>query len=298
MIILRIEKSTPTDFISTANVVDHMELDRYRPGFIIFTNEHALMTSDRRTTHLIAGSSNQRGYREGLGADAWFWDITGFAQISEKLVVVADSNNHCMRLMDRTTNNTSAFSGQCKPHGYQDGRPGQFYYPYSVVMDQKDKNQLLITDCLNNAARTVAMKSQVVGTFVKSDSLQFIRGITQEEKSGDLYVTGNHAVYRITYIQRTVSLISGSTGYYSSGYRDITLLDSLFYLPHELIFIKPQTLLVADNYNDKLRLVDMNSDQVTTLHVTNSLSQPRSLLLTNNSLYVGQLWKITQYKCE
>ena len=290
----RIEKSTPTDFISTSYLVYHMELDRYRPGFIVYTHKYTLMTSDGTTTYLIAGNSAQGGYREGVGADARFYRITGFAQITEKLVVVADVNNHCMRRIDRATNNTSVFSGQCKSQGYQDGRPGQFFYPWSVVMDKRDKNQLLITDSRNKAVRTVDVESQAVGKFSQSASLNNIMGITQEEKSGDLYVTAYHAIYKITYIQKTLSLISGSPGRNSHGYRDSTLLDSQFRYPAGLIFITPHTLLVADFWNYKLRLVDMKSDKVTTLRVTNSLDRPTSLLLTNNSLYVGQYEKIFQ----
>ena len=249
MIILRIEKSTPTDFISTSGLVDHMKLDRLRPGFLLYTGSRALMISDGTTTHLIAGSLD--GYREGVGAEARFWDITGFAQISEKLVVVADWGNHCMRLIDRTTNNTSVLSGQCGLRGgYKDGRPGQFSGPWSVVIDQKDKNQLLITDDWNAAVRTVDVMSRAAGTFVKSDPLSRIIGITQEEKSGDLYVTAYNALYRITYIQKTVSLISGSPGVLSNsrGYRDSSLLDSLFNYPEALIFIAPHILLIADTY--------------------------------------------------
>ena len=139
----RIEKSTPTDIISNSDYVLHMELDRYRPGYIVYPDKHALMTSNGTTTHLIAGSSTQEGYREGVGADARFNDIGGFTQISVKLVVVADTDNNCMRLIDRTTNTTSSFSGQCKSdgdRGYEDGRPGQFRYPWSVVIDQRDEN--------------------------------------------------------------------------------------------------------------------------------------------------------------
>ena len=222
----RIEKSTPTDIISTSYYVYHMELDRYRPGYLLYTDSLALITSDGTTTHLIAGSSTETGYREGTGADARFAGITGFAQISEKRVVVADVINHCMRLIDRTTNKTSVFSGQCKSRGYEGGLPGQFSYPHFVVIDKRDKNQLFITDFFNNAVRNVTVNSRVAGTFVHSDSLTGILGITQEEESGDLYVTVRHALYRITYTQRSVSLISGSRS--TDGYRDSTLLNSLF----------------------------------------------------------------------
>ena len=294
----RIEKSTPTDLISTSYLVCHMELDRYRPGYLLYTEKRALMTSDGTTTHLIAGNSTQWGYREGVGGKARFSTIIGgFAQISEKHVVVADRYNHCMRLIDRSTNKTSVFSGQCKSRGYEGGSPGQFKYPYFVVIDKQDKNQLFIADSSNAAVRNVTVNSRVAGTFVQSDSLKYIRGITQDEKIGDLYVTAYHALYRITYTQRTVSLISGSPGD-NSRYRDSTLLDSRFDWPYELILNAPETLLVADSWNNKLRLLDMNSDKVTTLTATNSMDKPASLLLTNNSLYVGQYKKITQYKCE
>ena len=78
------------------------------------------------------------------------------------------------------------------------------------MIDQRDMNQLLITDNSNYAVRTMDVMSKDVGTFVESDSLVYIAGITQDEKSGDLYVIADNAVYRLAYIQRTVSLISGS----------------------------------------------------------------------------------------
>ena len=135
-----------------------------------------------------------------------------------------------------------------------------------------------------------------MGTFVKTDSLDHITGITQDEKSGDLYVTAYNAVYMIAFTQRTVKLISGSPSI--DGYRDSTLLNSLFDYPVHVIVITRGTLLVADYNNKKIRVLDMKSDKVTTLSVTNLLNEPASLLLTSNSLYVGQYKKITQYKCE
>ena len=295
----RIEKTKPTDFISTSYAAYHMELDRYRPGSVIYTEKHALMTSDGTTTHLIAGNSSQRGYREGVGADARFYLITGFTQISAKRVVVADYKNHCVRLIDRASNTTtSVFSGQCESPGYQDGRQAKISYPTFVVMDQKNKNQLLIAEERPGAVRTVDVNSQATYTFEKTDILRGINYITQDEKSGDLYVTAYHAIYKIRYLRKGVTLIAGSYGMKSRGYTDGKSLDSLFHFAHDLIFITPQTLLVGDVRNNKLRLLDMYSNKVTTLNVTNSLNKPASLLLTNNSLYVGQNKAIIQYKCE
>ena len=272
-----------------------MEMDQIRPEYVIFTDWCALMTSDGTTTHVLAGNSTLQGYREGIGGEARFDKITGFAQISEKRVVLADYHNDCLRLIHRTSHSTSVFSGRCQSGGYREGRPGRFKNPWSTLLDKKDKKQLLVADNKNGAVRTVDVMSQAVGTFVKSASLTYIRPMTQDEKSGDLYVNAYHAIYRIKYTQRTVSLISGGVGP-KYGYRDSMLLDSLFSWPYDLTLINPSTLLVADD--DRFRLVDMNSDKVTTLNVSDSLYSADSLLLTNNTLFVGQRKKIIKYECE
>ena len=49
-----------------------MELDRYKPGYILYTDYHALMIGNRIKTNIIAGKSAQTGYREGVGAEARF----------------------------------------------------------------------------------------------------------------------------------------------------------------------------------------------------------------------------------
>ena len=170
-----------------------------------------------------------------------------------------------------------------------------FRNPRSVLLDKTDKNQLVVADNKKGAVRTVDVTSQAVGMFVKSATLKYIRPMTQDEKSGDLYVNAYHAIYRIKYTQITVSLISGGAGP-KYGYRDSMLLDSLFFWPYDLTLINPSSLLVADG--DRFRLVDMNSDKVTTLNVSNSLYSADSLLLTNNTPFVGQRKKIIKYECE
>lgn len=145
--------------------------------------------------------------------------------------------------------------------------------------------------------RTVDVSSASVGTFVKSDLLIYIMHLIQDD-NGDLYVIAAfHAIYRITYRQKIATLISGSPG--TNGYTDSSLLNSIFYYPRDLVFIGSQTLLVADYNNNRIRLVDMNSDRISTLDLCSGcLYRPTSLLITNNSLYVGQYKTIQQFICE
>lgn len=200
-------------------------------------------------------------------------------------------------MIDRHTTLTSKYSGQCESAGYSEGQPGQFHYPVSVIRDNNDDRKLLVTDHENKAIRTVDINTGAVGTFIKSDILSSISHMTQDD-NGDLYVTAGYtALYRITYSEMIITLITGSPG--KVGYRDNSLLDSLFYNPYDLAFIGNQTLLVADTGSDKIRLVDMNADRVSTLNLCSGcLAYPSSLLITNNSLFVGQWQKIRQFICE
>lgn len=293
----RIKTTRATNFTTSSHSVYHMEVDQFRPGFIIYTDYHALMTSDGTHTYLIAGSTSSYGYREGVGAEARFSWVKGFVQITDERIVAVDSSNHCLRKIARSSKTTWPFCGHCDFHGYFDGTPGKFYDPWAIVRDHKNTSQLLVADTNNEAVRTVDISSGAVSTFVKSRSILYIRGITQD-KNGDVYVTTQNAISRIAYGDRVITLLAGSLGY-KGGYNDGSLLNAQFYLLYDLIFIGHKTLLVPDLRNKQVRLLDLDEDRVTTLHICpGCLKEPSSLLLTNDSLYVGQYDKIQRYTCK
>ena len=266
-----------------------MEADKYKPGFIIYSDSHTLKTWQSATTVLIAGNAHSGPrYKEGVGAAAEFNDIRGFTQISNKSVIVADAKNHCLRLLDRTTNSTSVFSGTCQIQGSDDVRPGKFSQPWSVIVDQKDNNKLFVTDTGNKALRTIDLVTRVVSTFVKSDLFVVNSMYLTQDKQGDIYIACYYAIYKVTYKERKIVHLAGDAS--KHGYADSTLLDSLFYAIGDLIFVVPDMLLVADKYNHLLRIVDIKSDKVRTLKLSNyeDMWNPVTMLLTENFFYVGR----------
>ena len=124
-----------------------------------------------------------------------------------------------------------------------------------------------------------------------------------QDTNGDIFITGHRAIYRIAYDERTIQHISGSSRH--SGYRDSTLLNSLYDRITDLAFIGPGTFLVIE---ERLRLVHTNSNRVTTVDRRVSYESwrckwgsmcrrhphPESLLVTNDSLYVGWLGRIKE----
>ena len=274
-----------------------MEEDWYRPGFILYSDGYALKTSDGSDTTIVAGSPTENNYREAVGVDARFESLTGFTQIADTRVVVADLGNSCLRQIDRASGITSVFSGQCESSGYVDGRRGKFKNPWSVIKDNQNSSQVLVT--VNEAVRTVEINTGIIGTFVKSDKLYFVRYMVQD-LNGDMYLTVSNAIYRVVYGDKSLVFLTGSTRH--KGYRDSTLLNSLFHNPFGMFVTAPGSVLVAeDGAYDHIRLVHTNSNRVTTVNLcgdSDCLRIPQSVLLTNDSLYVGQYRKILKFKCK
>ena len=91
----------------------HIAEDEFVPGNLLFVERHTIKTTDGTTTSLIAGSSTSYGYLEDVGANARFDDILSFVQLSKARVILTDSDNHCLRSIDRTTSGTSTYAGNC-----------------------------------------------------------------------------------------------------------------------------------------------------------------------------------------
>ena len=272
--------------------------DSYQPGNIIYTDRHSLKTTDGVTTAIIAGHPTQWGYKDADGKNSRFGLITGFIGITAKVLIAVDHWNHCLRRIHRDTGISTTFSGMCTSSGYQDGTQGKFHNPISIFRDNQNRNQLLVTDEYNKAIRTVSVSDGSVGTLMKSNIVKRTRYLTQNT-AGDIFVTTPFSVYRISYTEKSITLIAGSN--ITLGYRDSSLLNSLFLYPTGMIFIQTNKLLIADERNDKLRILDLDKHKVKTLKLCNgcvSLYRPVSIMITNDSLYVGQYKNILRFECK
>lgn len=275
-----------------------MELDLYRPNRIIYTDYHALRTSDGDLQTAIAGETESEGYKEGVHKKARFRNIYGFTQISINTIIVADMRNHCLRKIERGTRQTSQFSGKCETSGLASGiKNGRFSKPWTIVRDVKNSGRLLVTDYDNSAIRSVSINTGFVRTLVQSTMLTRIRYVVQD-KDGDIYVTAYHAVYLITYNDKVIRALSGSQSNY--GYSNKNLRYSRYNMPHDIKIIGYKALLVADSGNRKIRLLDLSTDKVSTAGICSGCNTlaAYSLLMNNNSMLMGQYQNIQKFKCK
>ena len=93
-------------FVTTESDVFHLERDDFVLENIIFSDSHALKTTDGDDTYNIAGIATRSGYIEGVGTVARFLYIASFLQLSTNRVLITDWGNHCLRSLDRITNET------------------------------------------------------------------------------------------------------------------------------------------------------------------------------------------------
>lgn len=288
-------------FMTTSDYVYHIESDAFTDGNILFSDGSSVKTTDGVTTYLISGSDSDNGYREGQGQRSRFHHIAGFIQIQSDQVVLVDSDNHCFRHLNRVSNQTSHYLGNCTNQGYQDGERPLFDEPHAIIRDSQNATFLIIVDEGNNALRVINALTNNTRTLIRSFKLKDPRGLTQHALSGDFYITVEHGVVRFNYESAVLTTISVSADF---GFRDGDLSTAEYNFPNEIIFLSPSKMLLADRKNNRLRIIDMQSNMTSSVcsgekdhRDSNNLSacglnNPRSLYKLGDTIYVGEKKRI------
>ena len=283
--------------ITTESWVRYKAEDEFVPGNLLFVDQNALRTTDGTTTSPIAGLSESAGYIEGVGANARFSYIRSFIQLSRSHVILTDYGNHCVRCVDRTTNETSTYTGNCTNRGNRDGVNALFYRPASILVDLMNFQQLIISEFNSRSLKTINTACKNVSIFYRDITHRYhLNHLLQDAETGNIHVTFSHSVGLYNYQSRTFSIITGST---SSGFVDGEFSQLRFDYPRGLAFLSRSTVLVADQNNHKLRVLDLRSNTSSSIcsgaraHADGglascSLFDPLSLFTVNNTVYIGE----------
>ena len=245
---------------------------------ILYFYNQALFSDNSITRVHVAGVEGTAGYREGATANALFKYPDAFTQISCTEIIVADRGNRCLRMIDRIAETTSEFSGTCGSD------TSAFVQATFMILDKTDTRRILVIEQSLGSVKAIDIASRHVSIFAQSD-LSYFRCLIQDINNGNIYVCAGHSLYQISHEGEFV-LVAGSV----SGFSDSTLHQSQFQLIMDAILIMPQTFLVADCNNHKLRLVDVDADEVKAFNACPDVEPecyPISLLMTKDSIYVG-----------
>lgn len=293
-------------YIKTELYVWHIERDDLFDGNLIFSDGNSMKTTDGNTTVTIAGLATKNGYAEGIGAAALFNWVSGFYQLSRRRVLVADRDNHCVRLVDRLTLQTSTYVGECTVRGYTDGLQARLYAPMGVIKNIKEPGSPLIVEWGNGGFRKLKDGSRMVSTFFSGRDSMFgaISGVTQDSVTGDFYLNSVQNIYHMSYNDFTITKLAGSR----YGYKDGYFSDAMFANPAGLALMKGtnrQKLLVADSNNMVVRVLDMETNTTSSICVSHkaghvdgpvdscSFATAKSLMIDGELLFVGEFGRIS-----
>lgn len=286
--------------------VNYMELDEYIPGNLLFVDSDSIKTTDGTTTSIIVGNVLHQSYKEGVGSDALFNKIFSFVQLTIDTLIIVDSGNNCTRVVNRTTNSTEPYVGKCGKSGYVDGYDARFSAPISMIRYRNDPNFLIVTDHKNNALRVVDSRTKITSTLVRSDMIRDTRYAIQDGYSNTFYITTNSGVYLYSLGDDKPSLLAGSPYPFPLGSYDGTFDQTMFRKPNHMLLLNKDTLLVADDDNHKIRVLDLVRN-ITSSICTGipglsggkdgnasvcTLNYPHSFLLVNDTLLIGEIYKI------
>lgn len=214
------------------------------------------------------------GYRE----NALFMKPMDVRVTADGNVVICDTGNHVIRLMDDTYVTTIAGSGYA---GYADGkeRASQFSSPRSAVADAS--GIIYVADTMNHCIRRINENGEVALYAGQPGQPGYADGSALEalfyepsglalDGDGVLYVAdaANHCV-RMIHDGQVVTVagapggMNDDTGYPGGGYYDGAPSEARFNFPRDIALLEDGSIVVADSVNHAVRLI--KADEVITL---------------------------------
>lgn len=294
-------------FTSNVRFVYHLEEDVLDGNKIVYSDIHSIMLTDGIETETIVGEATSSGYVEGTGTAARFSWITQFVQINETTVIAADYGNHCLRFVDRQTRSSSVFVGSCTVAGFIDGTQARFSYPRGVIQDVRLPFMILVLEQGNGVIREVNTITSETTTWVgMSAGLTTPMRVAFDFVGKNLLITDSNHIKEYDIDRQNSSIFTGGG---SGSFSDGTLSEAKFNNPRAIIPLSESITLVADNFNQRIRIVNTETDTVTSICTGSAgssngdtsqctLNGPYGLLVKDGYVFIGQTQAIRMIPCE
>jgi sugar lactone lactonase YvrE len=228
------------------------------------------------TVSTLAGSGAS-GLADGFGTAAAFNGPTAIALSPDKTsLYIADTRNHKIRILSLSTNYVDTMAGG-SGSGYADGQ-GQsalLNTPFSLAVSSQ-RNVVYVADAGNYRIRAIDIGTQVV-TTVAGNGVQPPTGTNGPGLAASFVypvavaLSANQALLYIgDYTKvRVVNLVSGSVsdvaGDFESGSVNGPASVARFKLALSIVAATNSRLYVGDGLDNKIRLIDLQTNQVSTL---------------------------------
>lgn len=282
--------------------VYHMAIDRISPGYLLFSDNGAVKLTNGSSTQTIAGQALIPGYRNEIGEEARFTLVMSFVHLNDTHLILADSGNYCLRLLNLLGKAVTDFIGACTKRGREDGvgTLAKFLSPWEIVRGQEDhKDKIFVMDKNLDAIRSVNIQTKEVTTLIKSSELTDMDSIAVTAASADILIAISRNYIREVSISAEEKLLpklfkSDNIGSVDGPFSEATFLDLRDTIP----IARDVYLIASDQTLPRLRVVDLSGERVSSICMGQrdfkpgeidecQISQTYSLLLVDNMIYIG-----------
>lgn len=216
------------------------------------------------TVTTLAGIPGQSGFTDGNGPAARFNSPLGIAVGTNGTIYVADTGNQTIRKI-ASSGGVTTLAGSPEHWGSTDGvgPAARFNGPLGVALD--DQGNLFVSDSFNHTIRRITPEGAVstwagqpgVDGCVDGEATASRFNKPAElamDRRNNLFVadSGNHIIRKISNTGR-VSTVTGQVGI--AGSADGINGEARFFNPYGLTVAPNGSVVVADAYNELLRLV-------------------------------------------
>ena len=254
-------------------------------------DDHSIWQMDRAGKHVlrIAGTG-QLGYEgdDGLASSATFNAPHEIRVDRRGNVYIADTRNHCIRMIHWDTGIVETIAGDGEPGYRGDNGPGEkarFNQPHSIVLD--GKGGLLVADTKNHRVRRIDLSTRFVttvcgdgkgklpvdGQLASEVSVHGPRSMAVSEKAYWLVLREGNSVWRIDHADGKIYHVAGTgkKGYDGDGG---DARKATFRGPKGIAVDSDGNLLVVDTENHALRIIDRETSLIRTAAISQKLKRP------------------------
>ncbi|MEU3215198.1 NHL domain-containing thioredoxin family protein [Streptomyces sp. NPDC006971] len=272
-------------------------------GFLVSdTTRHRLveLEADGETVRRHVGTGD-RGYADGAADEARFSEPQGLAVLPDGRIAVADTVNHTVRALDRTTGTVTTLAGTGRQwwQGSPTSGPARevdLSSPWDVAwfadrlwIAMAGVHQLWTYDPATETVRVAAGTTNEGLVDGPAEEAWFAQpsGLAVSADGERLWVADSETS-ALRYVERdgtgfAVRTAVG-TGLFDFGHRDGAADRALFQHPLGVTALPDGSVTVCDTYNHALRRYDPASGEVTTL--ATDLREPSDAVLVDGDLVV------------
>ncbi|MBI1224933.1 MAG: T9SS type B sorting domain-containing protein [Bacteroidetes bacterium] len=212
----------------------------------------------------VAGVVETPGSNDGPALSSRFFNPHGIAADTLGHIFIADQNNHVIRILDTNTHTVTTLAGTAGISGSNDGigSAARFHEPLGICATPD--GVVYVADTKNNKIRKITLSGKVetiagTGNYGTSNGLALSStfgnptGI-EIDAFGNLYVADHLTnIIRKVSTDGFVTTVAGMA--YIPGDADGTGTDAQFWRPYGLTIDHAGNILVADEWNHKIRKV-------------------------------------------